>query len=115
MGTLFNKRITVIPRQGVWEKGVWEISEGAPFVIRGSVQPTTGHYFDTILAGRQDSGNMTCYSSIKLNVTQEQTNNAGDYVVYAGRVWECVSEMPFLNGILPHYEYLVMERGAYNG
>ena len=54
---------------------------------------------------------MKVYSNTPLAVSVEGGDTPGDIVVWQGRQWEVVAELPYQNGLIPHYKYLATDIG----
>lgn len=111
--SLFNSvTLTVTrPAAGAWVKGKWVQTEGEPFPVTGSLQPTTGDKIKTLIEGRRVTGVYKFITStpLKAGSVDEETNS--DIVTIDGEPWMVMSVGAYQNGILPHYEcYLIREK-----
>ena len=111
MSTLLPHTIVVRRRSGSLVKGVWTPGPVESGTFVGSVQPVKGKDLDLLPIGRRDTGSMKVYSNTPLAVSVEGGDTPGDIVVWQGRQWEVVAELPYQNDLIPHYKYLATDIG----
>jgi hypothetical protein len=104
MSTLFPKTISYKAVTGSYVSGIWVKSE-ATGTFEGSVQPVTGKDLETLPTGRGDRGIVKVYSGTQLNVSRADTDNSGDIVIWEGKEWEIIQELPYQNDLIEHYKY----------
>ena len=112
---LFPKPITVLRLSGTGFDSLGRKIQGTEEAITlyGDIQPTSGKDFQAQEVGRENSGKVKCYFNEPLIVSTEGSSNPGDKVVYDGKVWEVIAEMPNQNGLIPHFKYIAEYRGEY--
>lgn len=104
--TLFNRyfRVATIRGSKYDPKGNLQIGEVAPLDVRGSIQPVTGKDTLAFEMGSRDAGKVKVYSTERLQC-RERGVAEGDFVVYCSRPYQLVGEMPYANGVIPHFKY----------
>jgi hypothetical protein len=107
MATLFPKIISYTHRPGgAYIKGIWVEGTNEERTFIGSVQPVTGKDTDALNIGQEDIGKVKIYSSSKLTVSLEGTEDIGDIVLWQGQRWLILQELVFQNDLIPHYKYI---------
>ena len=106
MSTLFNSAFLVATVSGsdYNEKGSFVDGVVSTRSVRGSIQSLNSKDSLAFEMGSRDTGKVKAYSTERLNV-RERGKSQGDYITYAGRIYQLFVEMPYLNGIIPHYKY----------
>jgi hypothetical protein len=110
VSTLFPRTIYYYRIEGAFVRGEWKTNTPVPSTFKGSVQNITSKDTKSTEDARQDIGRVRIYSSTKLNVGEQDTPYSGDVVLWEGRHYEIVEELPFTNGIIPHYKYIAAIR-----
>ena len=105
MGVLFPKTINYIQVTFTVDKGKGEKSETASTFI-GDVQPVTGKDLQALPELQTDVGLIKVYSNSQLNVSEQGTSNSGDIVLWQGKRWELVKELPYQNDLIEHFKYI---------
>ena len=113
MATLFPKTISYQTATGGYSEttGKWEESALEDLTFQGNVQPMTGKEIQSSGIARLDKGAVKIYSNTRLPVSEEGGDAAGAIVQYAGKKWEVVAELPYLNSLIEHYKYIAAYRG----
>lgn len=113
MSTLFPAPIAVIrASQGAFSStGVFVPGPPIDLTYMGTCQPDTGKDFVPTEPGRANIGRIKIYVSAPMQVSTEGQPASGDQVIYDGKLWEVVKEMPCQNSLIPHYKYIAEYRG----
>lgn len=103
--SLFRYPQTYYSNTGGYVRGEWVTGYSGPLSFSGTIQPDTGKDLFPKETGQDDVGRVKVVSTTKLKASEE-TMGVGDLVVYGGRHYELVKELPYLNRIIPHYSYV---------
>lgn len=109
--TLFPKALTAYRNTGSYVGGVWTPGALTEIPFLGSIQPITGKQLEALPIGRTDSGKCAVYSSSDLQVSTENGDNSGDFVIWNGLKYELIFKQVFDNGLIPHTYYVGEDRG----
>ena len=106
MSTLFGRAFLVASVAGVTYSADGSMVEGAVTTrtVRGTIQSITAKDTLAFEMGSRDTGKVKVYCSERLSA-REQGTAEGDYIAYAGRIYQLFVDMPYLNGLIPHYKY----------
>lgn len=88
--------------------GIWRESYQKPFYAMLSMQPAnSGGSFKEYLTGRKVTDYMEAIGEVELEATEEGEHN-GAQVICGGKKYEVVCRQDWLNGVINHYEYLLL-------
>jgi hypothetical protein len=110
--SLFNSRTFTARRPdapGSWVKGRWVVSGSeTPLTVTGTFQPETGDRFKTLLEGRRVTSMGLLITDSELFIEDAKAGTNGDIVVVDGLDYLVLGKENWDNGILPHFEYLLI-------
>lgn len=111
MSTLFPKLLSVTRKAGTMDKGVWVEGISATVQFYGSVQPADANTVKALAPGRENDGAITIFSDRRLQVSLQESGQAGDHIAFQGLDYELAVESVYDNGLIPHVRYLAFSRG----
>lgn len=112
MSTLFPKPLTAYRKAGAYDtNGVWQEAAAASIAFNGSIQPMTGAEISNLPVGRETDGKCKIFSDTRLQISQQEGDNAGDYIQWQGFTWELIWEQAYDNDLIPHSYYVGECRG----
>jgi hypothetical protein len=105
MSVLFPKTISAIRLTFTRVKGK-PVYTPAAFTFIGNVQPTSGKQIENLPVAINNKGAVKVYSNDPLIVATEGGDTTGDIVIYNGKQWQVIYEMPYQNDLINHYKYI---------
>lgn len=95
---------------GSYVKGVWTPSSTTPtsLTIKGTWHPGTAERFQTLLEGKRVRGIGELISGSALKTVDLATKTPADQVQIGNEWWTVLQASPWQNGIIPHYEYVLI-------
>lgn len=115
-----NRRSGLIPRRNLQGRRITEVRNDfnevvsltpTTFTLQNcTVQPYVG--LDT-MAGQDGFNNVTAYTiftDTKVSAGKEGTNNKPDEIMVNGAWCRVIKVKPWQNGLIPHYEIVVIEK-----
>ncbi len=111
MSTLFPRTWNALRRTATETLGEVTATE-TPFTFIGSIQPESAKDQSLRDEARLDEGRVKIYTAEVLVVGVDGGSAFGDIVLYDGRRYEIIQEMPYQNGLIPHRKYIATLRNA---
>lgn len=108
--SLFNSQSFIVKREvaGSYVEGEWTPGGTSSFSIKGTFQPGNAERLQTTLEGRRVSGVGELFSGSKLRTVDLSGKTGPDRVIIGGAEWEVIQASSWQNGLIPHYEYIVI-------
>jgi hypothetical protein len=97
------------PSAGDYINGRWK--EGANpeyFTVFGSIQPDSGETVQSLLEGKRVSSIYRIFTDVKLQEADPLNKVTGDIVKINGQDYEVIQVQSWQNGLIPHYESVVI-------
>jgi hypothetical protein len=110
MSVLVAGQILTITRfaAGSYVNGLWVEGSSSQLTVSGTVQPVPGSILQTLPEGKRDRDMKLFICDSELFITNPDTGTSGDLVSIEGENWQVDSLQSWSNGILPHYEYILI-------
>jgi len=109
--TLFGRPWTVTRKAQSYDNdGILQNGTSSTVSFSGTVQPADQNTIRALAGGRENDGSLMVFSDVRLQISEQTTNKAGDVLVYEGVSYELTREQSFQNSLLPHFKYLAERR-----